>query len=193
MAISRPLATGLYVQPVIEFLNKNPEMWSEITARQDHPKSPHHSTQCIFVRGPEAFTVRKFFHDTGSYDYPSKAKLEPVLYPLIVPVIEGLLQASEVGRILIVNLRAGGIVDEHIDHGSYADHFSRFHIVASTNPECTNTTGGEVEHWRQGTCWWFNHKLPHSASNAGETDRVHISIDAVAPDFHVQRGQHGHS
>jgi len=193
MATSRPLAMGLHVQPILDTLKGNPEMWSEITARQDHPGGTHRDTECIFVRGPEAFTLRKYFHDTGSFDYPAFDKLRPVLAPVLGPILTDLLQVERLGRVLIVNLRPGGVVSEHVDVGSYADTFARFHIVLSTNPGCTNTTGGEVEHWKQGSCWWFNHTLPHSAANHGDTDRVHLIVDAIAPDFPVQRGQHGHS
>lgn len=177
------IATGLDVQPFLAALTEHREMWSEITIRQDYPDSAHHDTECIFVRGPEEFTPEKFFMDLGSYDYATLEKLGETLTPLIKPLLLDVLRITELGRVLIVNLKSTGSVDEHIDEGTYADHFARFHIVVTTNAWCFNTTGGEVAHWEQGECWWFDHKKPHSATNMGATDRIHIIIDAVAPDF----------
>ena len=177
------VASNMAVGPVLEALDAHKEMWSEITIRQEYPGSAHHDTECIFARGPEAFTPDKFFFDLGSYDYPAMDRLADVLVPVLRPLLNDVLKVTELGRVLIVNLKAGGSVDEHIDEGTYADYFARFHVVISTNPYCYNITGGEPAHWAVGECWWFDHKKPHAATNQGETDRVHIIIDAVAPDY----------
>jgi hypothetical protein len=177
------VASDLKTAPILEALANNLGMWSEITVRQDYPGSAHHDTKCIFARGPEAFTPDKFFFDLGSYDYPAMDRLADVLVPVLRPLLNDVLKVTELGRVLIVNLKAGGSVDEHIDEGTYADYFARFHVVISTNPYCYNITGGEPAHWAVGECWWFDHKKPHAATNQGETDRVHIIIDAVAPDY----------
>ena len=177
------VASGLDTGPMLAALANDPGLWSEITVRQDYPGSAHHDTECIFARGPEAFTPEKFFFDLGSYDYPAMDKLADVLVPVLRPLLNDVLKVTELGRVLIVNLKAGGLVDEHIDEGTYADHFARFHVVVSTNPFCYNITGGEAAHWPVGECWWFDHKQAHSAVNQGETDRVHIIIDAVTSEF----------
>ncbi len=171
------LASGLCVAPVLTSLT--PELWRDITVRQEHPDSPHRDTECIFVRGPEKFTLTKLFMDIGSYDYPAKEQLEPALSALLDSVSCDTLHITELGRVLIVKLKAGGVVTEHVDRGLYADYYDRFHIVLSTNKNCISITGEESDHWAEGECWWFNHKLPHSAYNNGLTDRVHLIIDAV--------------
>lgn len=177
------IATNLAVGPVLEALNAQQDMWSEITIRQTYPGSAHHDTACIFARGPEAFTMEKYLDDLGSYDFPAMDKLAGVLVPALRPVLQEVLKVDQLGRVLIINLKAGGQVDDHIDEGTYADHFARFHVVLSTNPHCHNVTGGEAAHWEVGECWWFDHKKLHSAMNYGATDRIHIAFDAVAPAF----------
>jgi hypothetical protein len=178
------LLAGLDVRPLLDKLEAMPELWKEITLRQDYPGSAHGDTECIFVRGPEAFTAEKYFNDLGSYNYPASLAVRDEIAPLL-NAVAGAVDMQEMGRILIVKLKPGGHVKEHSDEGRYADHFSRFHIVLSTNLQCTNTTGGESVHWPVGSAWWFNHKALHTADNGGDTDRIHIIVDAVSTLFPV--------
>jgi hypothetical protein len=178
------LLTGLDVRPLLDKLEAMPKLWKEITLRQDYPGSAHGDTECIFIRGPEAFTPEKYFNDLGSYNYPASLAVRDEIAPLL-NAVAGAVDMQEMGRILIVKLKPGGHVKEHSDEGSYADYFSRFHIVLATNPQCTNTTGGESDHWPVGTAWWFNHKQMHTADNGGDTDRIHIIVDAVSTLFPV--------
>lgn len=178
------LLTGLAVQPIIDKLEYLPELWNDVTIRQDYPGSAHKDTECIFIRGPETFTPEKYFNDLGSYNYPASMKLRDELAPLI-NAVSTVVDMQELGRILIVKLKPGGHVKAHSDEGKYADHYSRFHIVLTTNPDCTNTTGGESTHWPAATAWWFDHKQMHTADNGGDTDRIHIIVDAVSTLFPV--------
>ena len=77
------LLTGLAVQPIIDKLEALPELWNDITIRQDYPGSAHTDTECIFIRGPETLTPEKYFNDLGSYNYPASMKLRDELAPLI--------------------------------------------------------------------------------------------------------------
>jgi len=174
------IAEGLDVAPVIDVINQNPDLWKQITIRQKFKGTAHGDTETIYIRGPRAFTYQDYFKDLGSYDYPALDVLSSVMSPLLKPILDG-LRITHLGRILIVKMKAGGHVSEHIDEGEYADHFSRFHVVIKTNEGCINSTGGEAVHWPVGTAWWFDHKQPHSAGNIGDDDRIHIIIDAVSP------------
>jgi len=185
MANSRLLATDLPIQPILEYLNENPSIWSEIKTRQEYRWSPHKHTESVFVRGPTGFTPRQFFSCLGSHDYPAKDRLDPHLAPLFERLIPDVLPVVEMGRVLLVDLKAGKTVRQHIDMGEYADHFSRFHVVLSTNSACINSTGGQADHWKVGECWWFNHKRKHFAANAGDTGRIHLILDAVVTGFTI--------
>ena len=177
------LIQDLNVNSLIAQLEARPELWAEHTVRQDYPGSAHADTQCIFVRGPLGFTPELYFNDLGSRDFQSQRFLTKAM-----PLVELLcaeIEATQLGRVLIVNLKPGGYVTSHVDEGKYADHFSRFHVVLTTNSRCTNTTGGQRAHWPQGSFWWFDHKQPHAARNEGDTDRIHLIFDAVSPEFRV--------
>ena len=89
------------------------------------------------------------------------------------------LGVEDMGRVLIVNLKPSGHVTKHNDQGTYADHYSRFHIVLKSNKWCSQTCGDQEQKFEVGEVWWFNHKELHTAHNVGMTDRVHIIFDCV--------------
>jgi len=178
------VAQGLDVAPLLAALEAKPELWNDITIRQDFPGSAHHDTECIFLRGPATFTVYDYFDNTFAYDYRAMDVLEDVVAPLLKPVLQG-LGATELGYVLIVKLQPGGHVDEHIDEGTYADHYSRFHLALTGEEGATLTAGGETQHFAPGEVWWFNHKALHSADNKSESPRIHVIFDAVTPRYRV--------
>ena len=173
------IATGLDVQPLLGLLELKSELWDEIIVRQKVQGSPHKNTECIFVRGPEEFSVDKYFYDLGSYDYPAIKILEQAIVPLLKPLLTEVLRVTELGRVLIVKFKPGGHIDKHVDEGTYADYFARFHVVLKTNPRATLTVGGHERNLGAGEAWYFNHKLEHYGDNKGDEDRIHIIFDAV--------------
>ena len=172
------IAEGLDVEPLLKLLDAKPELWKEITVRQTFTKSPHRDSECIYVRGPLKMSPYYVLWDTGSYDYPCMEYLKSALVPLMRPILEK-LEVKEMGRLLIVNLKPSGHVTKHIDQGTYADHYRRFHLVLRSNQWCSLTSGDQEQRFEVGEVWWFNHKELHTAHNVGTTDRVHIIFDCV--------------
>ena len=175
----RRIAEGLDVEPLLQLLDAKPELWKEVEARQKFTGSPHKDSETIYVRGPLKMTPYYVLWDTGSYDYPCMQYLKSALVPLMRPVLEG-LGVKDLGRVLIVNLKATGQVTRHIDQGAYAEHYERFHLVLRSNPHCFLTSGNWVLNLQVGEVWWFNNKVLHSAeNNSTEDDRWHIIFDCV--------------
>jgi len=172
------IAEGLDVDPLLQLLDGKPELWKEIKHRQHFTGTPHKDTESIYVRGPLKMTPYYVMYDIGSYDYPSMEYLKDALVPLMRPILEK-LEVIEMGRVLIVNLKHGGHVTKHNDQGTYADHYSRFHLVVTSNEWCSQTCGDQKQKFEVGDVWWFNHKKMHTADNVGTTDRVHIIFDCV--------------
>ena len=180
------IATGLDVAPLVAALDAHPELWRQITIRQSYAGSAHSATECIFLRGPKAFSRDAYFFDISSYDYPALTTLQDAVLPLIQPVLHDALQITELGRVMLVRLRPGGEVTPHVDEGTYAEHFSRFHIPVSGSG-ATLTVCGESQEMTPGDCWWFQHRRQHWASNpVAAPSRVHMIIDAVSPYFQVE-------
>ncbi|WP_176125784.1 aspartyl/asparaginyl beta-hydroxylase domain-containing protein [Paraburkholderia youngii] len=176
------LLTGLPVAPLAAALADSPEWWQRITTRQDFLGSPHEGTETIFLRGPLDFTLEEYFGETYAADYPELAAVIDELMPIVRPLLQA-IEWKELGRMLLVRMPPGVALDEHTDEGAYAEHYSRFHIPLATNGQCELVVNGQPQHMQAGEAWWFNHRAPHSAHNMGETERVHLIVDAVSPMF----------
>ncbi len=172
-------------------LEKQPEIWGEITDRQTTPGSPHSDTKSIFLRWCASKDIPAVFTEIPAIDYPAMDKLMEV-WPLLHE-IENLVGSKQLGRVMIVKLEAGGMIDAHVDEGAYADHYERFHLPLQSNKdncffvESDDGTGGEFATMLPGELWWFNHKKRHWASNLGDQPRIHLIIDAVAPKYRRER------
>lgn len=59
----------------------------------------------------------------------------------------------------------------------------RLHVPVLTNPDVEFIVGGERIVMLPGECWYANVNLPHSVTNRGTTDRVHLVFDAVVNDW----------
>lgn len=184
------IADGLDVEPLRQSIESQPELWSEITARQSTPGSPHTDTEAIFLRWSRSQTVEAVFTDLDAIDYPSYAKL-PEARDLIERTLDR-VGARELGRVLVTALRPGGMIRPHVDEGAYADHYERFHVPLDSDegstflvePKPGMPCGAAM---RPGQLWWFNHKLTHLAYNSGKAFRIHLIVDAVAPRYRKER------
>jgi hypothetical protein len=172
------IATGVDVAPLLAVLDANPQLWREITVRQEFPGSAHHDTETVYLRGPLALTVDEYMGTTTAIDYPAMAKFSSVLQLLLVPILRS-LAVDELGYVMLVKLQPDGTVDQHIDEGIYADHYSRFHLVLTGEAGSTLTVGGETQHCAPGEVWWFDHKALHCAVNEAPTPRIHLIFVAV--------------
>lgn len=179
------LLTDIDVGPMLDALDARPELWDEITVRQEAPGSPHHDTRCIWLRGPREITLDSVFNDLRSVDYLSMGELAESVYPLVAPILRQ-LGSTALGRVMIVELKPGGYIDAHEDQGKYAKTFSRFHLVLSSDPGNTFTCEGESVHMAPGELWWFNHRGEHKVRNDSATPRIHIIFDAVVPGIQVR-------
>jgi hypothetical protein len=180
------LLTNINVGPMLDALDARPELWDEITVRQEAPGSPHHDTKCIWLRGPREITLDSVFNDLRSVDYLSMGELAQAVYPLVAPILRQ-LGSTNLGRVMIVALQPGGYIDPHEDQGKYAKSFSRFHLVLTSDQGNSFTCDGETVHMEPGELWWFNHRGEHQVRNDSATPRIHIIFDAMVPGIEVQQ------
>lgn len=182
------LSRGLDVCPLVEALKRNPELWDEITGREAFPNSPHKDTKSIFLRWCRGLELQSAFTEIPAFDYPAMGKLSEAR-ELINQTLQK-VNATELGRVLIVNLRVGGAITPHSDEGAYADYYERFHIALSCKPGNLFSCNGETVEMNPGELWWFNHKERHKAHNISGNDRIHMIIDCVAPTYRRERMAH---
>jgi hypothetical protein len=155
------------------------DLWDAFTTRQDTPGSPHHDTRTIVLRGPAAHELTSdiIFNLIASEDTPAVAQL-PAVRELCVAACER-LGVKELGRVMLVELKAGGHIDNHLDEGGYAEHYKRFHLVLQSDPGNTFTNGPETIHMAPGQLWQFTHQLEHEVHNNSTRPRIHLIIDAT--------------
>lgn len=162
-------------------------LWHQHTFRQAHPGSAHHDTSAIYLRYPPlgTITVHDVFNELEAQMTPAADALPAACH--LAFWAQEVLGVTKLGRVMLVNLRAGGSIDPHVDEGAYADCYARFHVCVSAQPGVVFRCGGEEVEMRPGELWWFNHKRKHWVENRSSADRVHLIVDAVAPRYRVER------
>lgn len=184
------VCTGLPVEHLVDQVAEQPSLWKLITTRQDYEGSAHHDTECIFLRWCRDQSLAAAWTALDAVWLPTVDALSGMHAPLLA-----LLQALrpngdplELGRVILVNLPAGGVIDEHLDEGAYAEHYDRFHISLQSDEGNRFWVDGESFHALPGEAWWFNHRRKHSVRNDSATDRLHLIVDAAVPAYRAMRG-----
>src|SRR5580704_2520556 len=84
----------------------------------------------------------------------------------------------------LLSLAPGSFIREHTDHAlDFEDGEIRIHIPVETNPGVEFYISGERLLLEEGGCYYVNVNLPHRVNNRGESDRVHLVIDAEVNDW----------
>jgi hypothetical protein len=112
----------------------------------------------------------------GAAGYRDTAVLDAC--PAFRSVLDTFQCDKESARLL--RLAAGSLIHEHRDPGaSYADGFFRLHIPITSNDRTRFLIDGHELTMQPGECWYADFGLPHSVTNAGDTDRVHLVVDGL--------------
>jgi len=104
-------------------------------------------------------------------------------YLLRAPYMKELLEQfqCELLSVRLMKLTAGSRINEHIDPDlDIGSGYARLHIPITTNSQMEFLLNGEPVVMNPGECWYLRLSDPHSLNNDGDTDRVHIVIDAIA-------------
>jgi hypothetical protein len=97
----------------------------------------------------------------------------------VLATFEAPLQA-----VRLMRLTAGSVIKEHADHDlSFERGMVRFHIPVITNASVEFYLNRERVVLEAGSCWYLRLADPHSIVNNGESDRVHMVIDALSNDW----------
>ena len=92
--------------------------------------------------------------------------------------------ACELESVRFLKLAPGAEILEHRDPGlRFEDGGVRFHVPVYTDANVEFVLGGETLLLAEGECWYLNFDLPHTVTNRGARDRVHLVIDARVNDW----------
>ncbi|MBV8976597.1 MAG: aspartyl/asparaginyl beta-hydroxylase domain-containing protein [Alphaproteobacteria bacterium] len=87
---------------------------------------------------------------------------------------------AELRAVRLLRLTPGSFIKEHTDHEYTGDDGTiRFHVPVVTNPDVVFLLNGRRVVMDAGSAWVLRLIYPHSVANRGQTDRVHMLVDAV--------------
>jgi quercetin dioxygenase-like cupin family protein len=134
----------------------------------------------IPLRSPEGDPARIFPDPTGMLKYEDTIHLAGCRYlQQVVNTFE-----CEKTAIRLLRLSAGSVIKEHSDYDlSYEDGEVRLHVPITTNPQMEFYLSRERIVMDEGQCWYLNFNLPHSVSNLGSTNRIHLVMDCIVNDW----------
>ena len=81
---------------------------------------------------------------------------------------------------MLAKLTAGTVIPTHMDKGPLTAKTHRIHVPVLTNEECIFSVGNESMNLKPGQIWLIdNVNRYHGVENTGNSDRVHLIIDAI--------------
>jgi hypothetical protein len=152
--------------------------WIEHFVRQNYEGD----WSVIPLRGKAGAThpVMMIYSDSTCREFADTPMLEACpYYREVLATFKAPLQA-----VRLMRLTAGSLIKEHTDYDlSFEDGTVRFHIAVTTNPYVEFYLNRERVMLEAGSCWYLRLADPHSVANNGDTDRVHMVIDAGVNDW----------
>ncbi len=136
----------------------------------------------IALRGlaGETHPIRLIYSDPIRTDYVATPFLEAC------PYFQEVLAAFEcpLTSVRLMKLAPGSVIKEHTDLDLCAeDGKARIHIPISSNRDVEFKVNGLPVPMALGETWYLRLSDPHTVANRGQTDRVHLVIDARMNDW----------
>jgi hypothetical protein len=173
MKYFQQIAAGLNVTPLMNALQRQPELWNQYPIRTQHPGTAHSHVSDILVwfNSLEGGIV----DDKDVVPFPAWEKL-PQLRPFVFDLMRT-VEASRLGRVIITKLPPGKTITPHVDGGAPATYYERFQIALQSFPGALFHIGDETVNFRAGDVWHINNAVEHSVANNSSDDRIVVIID----------------
>lgn len=108
-------------------------------------------------------------------DYPRfRDVLDPIVFKALRPLLTG---RGVITRLALVRLRAGAVIEPHIDAHAMATKAHRIHVSLSTSPSVEYKIDGRKYVMQAGHAYDFNNRVRHSVRNKGKRERVNLFVD----------------
>lgn len=181
------LASNINVSPLLHSLQIHPELWNQNKLRTTHQESPHTQVDDIWLRfndisgyqGKETSEYAPLMDEHESICYPAWDKLIPA-QPIIFDLMR-MVQGTRLGRVLITRLAPGKVITPHVDGGSHALYYERYHCILKNLPGSNFRAGDEVIQMQAGDLFWFDNSKEHEVINYSAEDRITLIIDIKCP------------
>jgi hypothetical protein len=136
----------------------------------------------IPLRGPAGarHPIQMIYSDPTCTEFADTPLLAAA--PYLRQVLASLACPLQAARLM--RLSPGSVIREHRDHDlAFEDGTVRLHIPVTTNDGVDFRLNGVRCVMPAGSAWYLRLANPHSVANRGDTDRVHLVIDATVNDW----------
>lgn len=181
MKYFQQLAAGVNVTPLMNALQRQPELWDANPIRTKHPGTAHAEVSDILVRFNDVEEYLRtgdastIVDDREAIAYPAWEKL-PQMRPIIFDLMRT-VEATRLGRVVITKLPPGKEITPHVDQGSPAVYYERYQVALQSHPGALFHIGDETVNFRTGDVWWINNAVEHSVVNNSGDDRIVMIVD----------------
>lgn len=186
------ICTGLHTMPLAHALARQPELWDRDKLRTTHSGTPHSQVSDIWLRfndltgwenKDEAARRGLVLDEHESINYPAFALLPQAR--IIIWDLMRLVEGERLGRVLITRLGPGKVITPHVDGGSHAAYYDRYHVALASLPGVVFRAGEEAVQMATGEVWWFDNSKEHEVVNNSGDDRITMIVDIKTAHAHI--------
>lgn len=175
------IAQNTNTMPLLQAVQRQPELWNTEKLRTTHQLSPHTEVEDILLRFNDIDKFRKTENAASILDehesicHPAWDKL-PQARAIVFDLMR-YVEGFRLGRVIITRLAPGKKIAPHIDGGSHAEYYERYHCILQNNPGSNFRAGDEQVLMLPGDIWWFDNSIEHEVINNSMDDRITLIID----------------
>lgn len=164
---------GAHVSPILWALQQHPELWNQHRARTEHPASPHHGLDDIWVRfGDPERCLDGAPHDPHWYPSADVLGVKPLIYELF-----SMVQGDALGGVLITRIPPGATCRPHKDPGWHALHYqNKYGVQIASAPGQRFCFDGESLETKPGDVFWFKNQNLHWVENPTNYERITMIV-----------------
>ena len=157
----RIIKTGIDPKPFLDQMDSDHWNWVSKQKNLGGKKNPYGFLPLVWAKVPPGIDPHEHSgkEPTGLYDHYTEIHKFWKKYKI-----------KKTGRAAFFKLAPGRKVLEHIDRGDYYKNKDRYHL--SLQGKYRYRVGDEEMIVEPGTFFWFYNKVPHSAENVGDVDRI---------------------
>lgn len=157
-----------------QLINRMPDkIWEMEDANKENNFAVFHHTQHIIFR---------FIHSNNDhlnfYSNPIWSVWQTTLLPIMEAVVApyDFIQPTY-PKAMLARLKAGSVIDRHIDGRGSNLHTHKIHIPLQTNPKALFSVKDVTQHLEEGIAYEVNNVKLHGVVNKGEEDRIHFIFE----------------
>jgi hypothetical protein len=172
----RILHRGVLVQPLLDQLAAQPQLWNQNVFRTggEYTGNPHQRIDDIIVRFNDWKNWngdRAAFNEEHESVWWGPYLCLPAIKPLVFDLMRW-MYAERLGMVLITRIPPRTNVERHVDRGWHARHYLKFAVQLKSAPGqkfCYDSMELET---KPGDLYAFNNSIPHWVENPTDEERI---------------------